>query len=421
MKKDSLKSVIVLTVICLVVALLLSTVNMITTPLIAKADEQAANAAYFDVLPEATEFEVVETGELPASVVELKKDLGGSGYGVKLSTTSSYSQSPLVMILGVDKTGTITKLAVVNYAETKDVGDDFYTKFEKQDSTLKGVDVVAGCTFSSNAIINAVKDAYTAIFEYGNLEKSDEQKLDELMSVIMPGAINKSGAYEFEAVTIESPAAGITGAYTSENDIGYIITAEANGKKLAIGINAFGYVYHCSDLDGNDLLNDEAYKDIIKAAKDTFEPLNKKDDAKTQKSIKKLLSDSATLTLVDVEGINSTVASVYKVNDGSTKGYAIVAQTLGFGGKMKLCYILNNNGDIVKFKALSQKEESVEGTPYGTLITDKSYISKIEDKTVDTLTDDDLLVAQSTYTTNAVKLAWNDVKAAFNTLTGEGK
>ncbi len=421
MKKDSLKSVIVLTVICLIVALLLSTVNMITTPLIAKADEQAANAAYFEVLPEATEFEVVQTGELPASVVELKKDLGGSGYGVKLSTTSSYSQSPLIMILGVDKTGAITKLAVVNYAETKDVGDEFYSKFEKQDSTLKGVDVVAGCTFSSNAIINAVKDAYTAIFEYGNLEKSDEQKLDELMAVIMPGAINKSGSYEFESVAIESPAAGITGAYTSENDIGYIITAETNGKKLAIGVNAFGYVYHCSDLDGNDLLNDEAYKDIIKAAKETFEPLNKKDDAKTQKSIKKLLSDSATLTLVDVQGINSTVASIYKVKDGNTNGYAIVAQTLGFGGKMKLCYILNNDGDIVKFKALSQKEESVESTPYGTLITEKSYASKIEDKTVDTLTEEDILVAQSTYTTNAVKLAWNDVKAAFETLTGEGK
>ena len=88
---------------------------------------------------------------------------------------------------------------------------------------------------------------------------------------------------------------------------------------------------------------------------------------------------------------------------------------------MKLCYILNNDGDIVKFKALSQKEESLESTPYGTLITEKSYISKIEDKTVDTLTDDDLLVAQSTYTTNAVKLAWSDVKAAFDKLTGEGK
>ena len=88
---------------------------------------------------------------------------------------------------------------------------------------------------------------------------------------------------------------------------------------------------------------------------------------------------------------------------------------------MKLCYILNNNGDIVKFKALSQKEESLESTPYGTLITEKSYASKIEDKTVDTLTDDDNLVAQSTFTTNAVKLAWNDVKAAFKTLTGEGK
>lgn len=421
MKKDSLKSVVVLTAICLVVALALSTVNMITKPLIEKADEQAANAAYFDVLPNATEFEIVQTGELPASVTEIKQDLGGSGYGVKLSTTSSYSQSPLVMILGVDKTGAITKLQVVNYAETKEVGEEFYTKFEKQDSTLKGVDVVAGCTFTSNAIINAVKDAYTAIFEYGNLEKSDEQKLDELMATIMPSAINKSGSYEFKTVAIESPATGITGAYTSDNDIGYIITAEANSKKLAIGVNAFGYAYYCSDLDGNDLLNDAAYKDVIAAAEKTFEPLNKENDSKNQKSIKKMLSDSAKLELVDVKGINSSVATIYKVSDGSTKGYAIVAQTLGFGGKMKLCYILNNNGDIVKFKSLAQKEEAVEGTPYGTLITEKSYASKIEDKTVDTLTDDDLLVAQSTYTTNAVKLAWKDVKAAFETLTGEGK
>lgn len=421
MKKDSLKSVVVLTVICLVVALLLSTVNMITKPLIEKAEVQAADAAYFEVLPDATEFELIETGELPASVVELKKDLGGSGYGVKLSTTSSYSQSPLVMVLGVDMSGSITKLAVVNYAETKDVGEEFFTTFEKQDSTLNDVDVVAGCTFSSNAIINAVKDAYSVIFEYGSLEKSDEQKLNDLMATIMPSAVNKNGSYEFKPVEIESAALGITGAYTSDNDIGYIITAEANGKKLAIGVNAFGYVYHCSDLDGNDLLNDEAYKDIIKSAENTFTPLNKENDTKNQKSVKKMLSDSARLELVDVKGINSSVAAVYKVTDGSIKGYAIIAQTLGFGGKMRLCYILNNNGDIVKFKALSQKEESVEGFPYGTLITEKSYISKIEEKTVDTITDEDLLVAQSTYTTNAVKLAWNDIKAAFNTLTGEGK
>lgn len=434
MKKDSIKSVVVLTAICLVVALALSTVNMITTPLIEKAEEQSANAAYFEVLPSATEFEVVETGELPSSVVELKKDVGGSGYGVKLSTTSSYSQAPLVMILGIDNSGVITKLAVVNYSETKDVGSAFFDKFTNSDSTLASVDVTAGCTFSSNAIINAVKDAYTAIFEYGNLEKSDEQKLSELMATIMPGAINKSGAYEFTPVTIESPSAGITGAYTSENDIGYIFTAEANGKKLAIGVNAFGYAYHCSDLDGNDLLGDAAYKDVIEAAAKTFEPLNKENDSKNQKSIKKMLSDSAKLELMSVEGINSTVASIYKVSDGATKGYAIVAQTLGFGGKMKLCYILNNNGDIVKFKALSQKEEAGYDKAYGTLITSKSYISKIEGKTVDSLSDNDLivpqsealtdgdaLVAQSTFTTNAVKLAWKDVKDAFIKLTGEGK
>ena len=41
MKKDSLKSIIVITVICLVIAALMAAINMVTAPMIAEANAKA--------------------------------------------------------------------------------------------------------------------------------------------------------------------------------------------------------------------------------------------------------------------------------------------------------------------------------------------------------------------------------------------
>ena len=73
MKKDYLKSIVVLVSICLIVALLLSGINSITAPIIEKQAASAADAAYLEVLPNATTFENV-TGDFPESVLEMKTD-----------------------------------------------------------------------------------------------------------------------------------------------------------------------------------------------------------------------------------------------------------------------------------------------------------------------------------------------------------
>ena len=56
MKKTNIMPTVVLGSICLVVALLLSFVNMVTGPIIKAAQDSAANAALLEVLPEGTNF-----------------------------------------------------------------------------------------------------------------------------------------------------------------------------------------------------------------------------------------------------------------------------------------------------------------------------------------------------------------------------
>ena len=77
MKNDAIKSIVVLGSICLIVAVLLSSVNILTEPIIKKAEAKKENAAYIEVLPNATEFEDVELGDdVPESVKAMKKDAG---------------------------------------------------------------------------------------------------------------------------------------------------------------------------------------------------------------------------------------------------------------------------------------------------------------------------------------------------------
>lgn len=418
MKNNYLKSVIVLVSICLIVGLLLSGVNAITAPIIKKNDEAAANGAYMVVLPDATSFEDV-TGEFPETVLEMKKDTGGSGFAFKLQGSSSYSQSPLQMILGINNEGKITKLVITNYAETKGTAADFEPLFEGKDATM--TDVVAGVTYTTTAIKDVVKDAYDVFYEYADIEKSDEQKLQELCQVIMPGAIKadaSSKMYNFTPVDLpEGAPTSITAIYAPDNGIGYVMGGLVGETPVAIGVNAFGKAYYISDLDGNDLSADAAYDQVKLDAEAVFAPINTSEDEKNVKALKKMLSDSANLENLTFEGINSTVVAVYKVKDADVDGYAYIAQTVGYGGTVKVCYILNTNGDIIKAKTLSHNESEY----FGEVIGESSYYDKVNGQTVDTLTDETFTIGRSTFTSNAMKLAWNDIKAAAEIVNGEVK
>ena len=413
----NLKSIIVLTAISLVVALALSVVNMFTAPIIEESANAAANGAYLVVLPDATNFSDVE-GEFPPSVLEMKKDEGGTGFAFKLTATSSYSQSPMEMILGINNEGKITKLVITNYAETKGSAAEFEAFFEGKDAAV--TDVIAGVTYTTNAIKTAIKEAYDAFYQFADIEKSDEQKLMDLYATVLPGGTDKTGAYSLTDVEIpEGAPEGITSIKAPNTGVGYIVTALVGDKTVAMGINAYGAVSAIYDLDGNDLSADAAYDtlktDVAKAIPSIYETNH---DAIVAKMVEKgVISSASAAKKVDFSAVASRVVAVYELADG----LAYVAHAEGYGGVMEVCYVINADGNIVKYATLEQHEvdEAEYGMYFGTVIKNEDYAARFDGQTTGTVSDDTFLIAGSTFTTNATKACWADVKAAAEIMNKE--
>ena len=118
MKKENIRPTVVLSVICVAVALLLAVVNVVTKPIIDKAANDKANATLTIVLPEGESFEEIDlsTVELPASVTKAYKETNGKGYVFEMSV-SGY-KSGLVIMCGVDAEGKITGSKYTASSET---------------------------------------------------------------------------------------------------------------------------------------------------------------------------------------------------------------------------------------------------------------------------------------------------------------
>ena len=104
MKKSNLMPSVVLGSICIVVALLLSVVNMITGPVIEAARDAASNAALLEVLPNGKNFRSITlTDEYPDSVVAGYSADGG--FVFQMSVTGK--EAGLVIMCGIDGDGRI--------------------------------------------------------------------------------------------------------------------------------------------------------------------------------------------------------------------------------------------------------------------------------------------------------------------------
>ena len=96
--KENIKSVVVLTAICLVVAALLAVTNFYTAPIIEANKAAAATGSLAEVIPGAAGFEEVELpADAPATVKNLYKETSGLGYVMLLETSSNYSASPMAI------------------------------------------------------------------------------------------------------------------------------------------------------------------------------------------------------------------------------------------------------------------------------------------------------------------------------------
>ncbi len=165
MKNDKLKSVIVLTVICLAVTALLAVTNHFTAPVIETARHEKVQSSLIQVLPYAGGFVESPLPEnAPSTVKNVYKGNDGS-YAVVLTTRSAYSSGDMGITLGISPEGTIAGIKLTSYQESKDFGKDTYPQnyIGSDENSFANVDAFAGVTYSSKALKSAIGDAFTVI------------------------------------------------------------------------------------------------------------------------------------------------------------------------------------------------------------------------------------------------------------------
>ena len=163
MKQTALKSIIVLSLICLVSTLFLAVTNQITAPIIEEAERNAALEALKAVMPDGGNFTEIELPEDADAIVTNIWQAENGGYVIRLSA-SGYAPG-LVIMCGIGSDGVITGVETVSSSETPGYGkaceEDWYqAQYAGASSDLSAIDGIAGATRTSNAYKNAIKTAF---------------------------------------------------------------------------------------------------------------------------------------------------------------------------------------------------------------------------------------------------------------------
>ena len=388
--KNYIKSVGALTVICAVIAILLALTNSITAPVIEKNASAAANEALLIVLPDGEEFASVDLSsyELPSTVTEAFTEKNG-GVVVKL-TTSGYG-SDMVIMVGIDGSGTVTGATCLSSNETlgyeKTYGESVAGATV---DTVDGIDVIAGATKTTAAYKGAVKDALnTAVIIGGG--SVDVRTEEEILADNLNGALPE-GEGEFESVFVaEAIDESITAVYKAVNGKGYVfVVGEA-----FVGADAEGNVV--TDVD-----------DAVKAA--------------VSGSAVAIINSE--ITELDISGYEmpKQIEKAYKTASGN---YVFDLKASGFGingdeyynpsGEyIKIKVSVTEDGKIIACQTVSQKE--TDGI--GSACEDVSFYSQFNGKTEADYGDIDA-ISGATITTNGYKTAVSKVFEAIKILKGE--
>jgi len=158
--KEIVRFGVILALICIVASGLLAGVNSLTKARIiaqAKAEEEAALS---EVLPEAVNFEPIQSDGDIIYYKGCNKDNKFVGVAFKASK-KGYS-SVIETMAGMTRDGTITAIKILSQNETPGLGaqvsePDFTGQF-KNKKDLNEVQAITGATISSKAVIDSVKN-----------------------------------------------------------------------------------------------------------------------------------------------------------------------------------------------------------------------------------------------------------------------
>lgn len=158
MIKEKFTPTIVLLCICLAVALLLAAVNLVTLPIIEKAQEQKLQDSLKKVMPLGEDFIEISKDGLDTSVTKAFKEKNG-GYVFQVEVTGY--KPGLVIVCGIDSDGKITGADYIASSETLSAEVGLGEKFVGHTSNTISPEIIAGPTakLTTNAYYRAIETA----------------------------------------------------------------------------------------------------------------------------------------------------------------------------------------------------------------------------------------------------------------------
>ena len=227
-EKKNLMPAIVLSSICIVVALLLSLINLLTGPIIKNAQDQAANEALIEVLPGITTSEEITLGEnYPAAITKAYK----TDVGYVFQATVTGKSSGLIIMCGVNNEGKITGTKVIAEQETDSYDANVFPNVEGTNGVYSGMSLtdfepylVSGATLTSRAYSEAVKASLQAFAIAGGGDV-DLRTPEQILQDNCNAALGTEGVV-FTKWFMTEIISGVNAVYESADGRVYVIGEE---------------------------------------------------------------------------------------------------------------------------------------------------------------------------------------------------
>ena len=385
--KKSIRSILVLGCICAVVSVVLAITNSVTSPIILKNDQQNANAALYEVLPDGGSFTLadISVSELPGTVNEVYKAENG-GYVIKLTTTG-YAPD-MVIMCGISADSTVVNTKIISSGETPSIGGTAAGTFAAAAvgtdlSEIDAIDTIAGATKTTAAYRNAIKDALNTVVILGGGSvdlRTEEEILNDNLSAALPAADGKFTKHFFVEVV-----EGIDAIYTADNNAGAVCVIEDK----FIGIDSASNITGECDEATAQLVKSAI--DIISATETTALDLASYSDLPSQ-----LVAAEVTATgnyIIDIKGAGYGITGGDEYHPASGE-YIMIRVSMTSDGKIIDC--------------LTVSEEETDG--FGSACADESFYGQFDGKTEADYTEIDG-ISGATLTTDGYKKA---ILRAFN-------
>lgn len=421
MKKQIVTSILCLVLLLAVLGAGVWGVNGFTAPIVAENERLAAEAAAeaekallgdSELLYDRAD-EAASTLAVTADTVQsVYRDATKETYLLRLETSEGYSKQPIKLLLTIDFEGKVVDLSIEENPDDKELGEEFPQSFAGQDSTLAGVELVAGVTFSSSAIRGAVNDGFNTLIDNGLFaaaEKSDSQILNELIPLVYPGLVNKAGVPQAEELAGEGD---VLSGLKATNGSGFAWFVGGEENRLAVSTALGGVtVYNTAGEDVTAAADPALVEQIAALSAANAEDFSAKD----AKNFGRLLPEGTELTAIEIPGYAGCVTGAYSAETPEGTRYAFAARPYGYANEpMEFYFVLDENGAIA---ALRTGELILHSDYFSAYELDEaSYKEGFIGLTGESYTGEQTLITGATMSSDAAASAVNDVFAAFDRL-----